>query len=120
MITLRFLRSKMDSISDKKKQRKKENLQEVEEFIKQIPWIGDKFKFSDKMGYNGDGVFGCTVAQDPEFSNLAHEMAHAIEIVNTKRDKFLFSDTWGLRIKSGVEIFREEEKLFKNRIKKIN
>lgn len=77
------------------------------------PWVERWEALSSKPlhvdmseGYNGLGVFGARAGpySSLDFSNVAHEMAHAIERLATNRPETLSQYGWGLAIRSQVEV----------------
>lgn len=63
-------------------------------------------RFDASEGYAGAGVLGCRTgpADSLAFENLAHELAHAFEALDTKGPKALGLPHWGLRIKTRLQI----------------
>lgn len=80
------------------------------------PWV-EKFPFQathpvrydGSEGYAGQGIIGCRAgpADAIEFDNLCHEMAHAIEISESKGLARLRQREWGMRITSFVTVAGE-------------
>lgn len=51
-----------------------------------------------REGYLGDGVLGCRAGPHTRFENLAHEMAHAIEVLGSGQPSRLKKDSWGMTL----------------------
>ncbi len=80
---------------------------------KVAPWVtrwehvsGHPLATDTSEGYTGLGSFGARSGpmSSLDFSNVAHEMAHALERVEAGRSQALATPDWGLRIKSSVTI----------------
>jgi hypothetical protein len=100
-----FLKIFMNTSLDFDEQLDKSNsLEEIHYFINQLPWLKKSLKIGAFEGYDGKGTFGFRLAGSDFFSHVAHEVAHALEIVGTGREKHLFSDHWGMDIKSTIEV----------------
>lgn len=77
----------------------------VKEFISNLPFINDhNFKWNDREGYRGNGVFGSKSGPTWNFEAVAHEMGHAIDTFILGKHKRLKSVSWGLEIKSFQDI----------------
>jgi len=77
------------------------------------PWVerwealsGQPLLADMSEGYLGMGVFGARTGpySSLSFTNVAHEMAHAIERVASKKTEALHEHNWGLSIKTTVEL----------------
>lgn len=80
---------------------------EVAPWVVKLPWQDTHpVSFDGSEGYKGAGVFGARTGpiDSISFKNVAHEMAHAIEIMECGRVSALSQDGWGLRVKSTVNI----------------
>lgn len=92
--------------------------QHVQPWVDKLPWASEApVLFNGSEGYAGAGVLGCRSgpADAISFDNLAHEMAHALEIMETKGARALSKPNWGMRIKNtlyvGNQVFREPQTL---------
>lgn len=80
---------------------------------KVAPWVERWESLSGKPllvdmseGYTGFGVFGARTGpySSLDFTNVAHEMAHAIERLASNKPEALHEYNWGLSIKNSVEL----------------
>lgn len=79
----------------------------VQPWVDRLPWQDTHpVHFDASEGYRGGGVLGCKAGpiESIGFDNLAHEMAHAIDIFNCGRIANLERASWGLRIRTRVRI----------------
>lgn len=82
----------------------------VAPWVEKLPWQSDfPVHFDESEGYRGNGVIGARTGPMDclDFENVAHEMAHAIEILECGRASALARSGWGLRIKSSLEVMGE-------------
>ena len=81
--------------------------EKVAPWVARLPWQDQHpVRFDTSEGYAGKGVFGARSGPWDclEFSNVAHELAHAFEIKATKGETFLSQKSWGLRIRTCLNI----------------
>lgn len=79
----------------------------VQPWVDLLPWQATHpVHFDASEGYRGGGVLGCKAGpiESIAFDNLAHEMAHAIDIFSCGRMASLERVGWGLRIRTRVHI----------------
>jgi hypothetical protein len=86
----------------------------VAPWVAKLPWIETAPVFYDASeGYAANGVMGAKAGpwDSLDFENVAHEMAHAIEILECGRTRAFLRPQWGLDIKTkihiGHQVFRE-------------
>lgn len=85
-------------------------LEKVKPWAEKLPWYPrTPVLYDGSEGYKGQGILGCRAGpvDGIGFDNLAHEMGHAIEIVQSKGPEGLRKDGWGLSIRSKVQIGSE-------------
>lgn len=86
----------------------------VAPWVAKLPWAERaSVAFDASEGYAGNGIMGAKAGpwDSIDFENVAHEMAHAIEILECGRVSALTRPQWGLDIKTQIHIghqtFRE-------------
>lgn len=83
----------------------------VAPWVEKLPWKDTHpVRFDASEGYDGKGVLGSRAGTIDciDFENLAHEMAHAIEILESGRPQALGIAGWGMHIKTVMRIGWEE------------
>lgn len=83
---------------------------QVKPWVDKLPWQDTHpLRFDASEGYKGNGVIGARAGpiEAIDFPNVAHEMAHAIEILECDRIQALSRPSWGLEIKTVLRIGRE-------------
>lgn len=84
--------------------------EQVAPWVAKLPFTKDApVLFDASEGYSGNGVMGAKAgpSENINFENVAHEMAHAIEIIECGRMGALKKFQWGLEIKSKIQIGHE-------------
>lgn len=79
----------------------------VAPWVALFPWQATTPVHYDRSeGYRGQGVLGCRAGPSDElhFENLAHELAHAFEILESKGPEEISKPNWGMRITTELEI----------------
>lgn len=101
------------SSSFEEKQQKLLN-ERVAPWVAKLPWAEQApVLFDASEGYAGNGIIGAKAGpwDSLDFENVAHEMAHAIEILECGRVRSFEKPQWGLDIKTkiqiGHQVFRE-------------
>lgn len=63
-------------------------------------------RYDESEGYKGRGVIGCRAGpmDSIEFEHLAHELAHAFEILKSKDAEEVLKPQWGMTIRNRLQI----------------
>ena len=79
----------------------------VAPWVERFPWqAATPLRYDESEGYKGRGVVGCRAGplDSIGFENLAHELAHAFEILESKGPGALGQPQWGMRIRTRVRV----------------
>lgn len=79
----------------------------VAPWVERLPWqASTPLRYDESEGYKGRGVLGCRAGplDSIGFEHLAHELAHAFEILESKGPQALGQPQWGMRIRTRVRV----------------
>ena len=79
----------------------------VAPWVERLPWqAATPLRYDESEGYKGQGVVGCRAGplDSIGFEHLAHELAHAFEILESKGPGALGQPQWGMRIRTRVRV----------------
>lgn len=79
----------------------------VTPWVERLPWQSDTpVRYDESEGYKGRGVIGCRAGPMDSigFEHLAHELAHAFEILESKDAEEVLKPQWGMTIRNRLQI----------------